>query len=57
MDHFGGSMTCVCHAENGTIQNRAKSPGRVQYDFGNPSTRSAMWLRINCGLTGAMRAI
>jgi choline-sulfatase len=28
-----------------------------QYDFGRPSTRSAMWLRINCGLTGAMRAI
>jgi hypothetical protein len=31
--------------------------GCVQYDFGNPSTRSAMWQRISCGLTGAMRAI
>lgn len=28
-----------------------------QYDFGSPSTRSAMWLKISCGLTGAMRAI
>jgi hypothetical protein len=28
-----------------------------QYDFGRPSTRSAMCDRINCGLTGAMRAI
>jgi hypothetical protein len=28
-----------------------------QYDFGRPSTRSAMCDRINWGLTGAMRAI
>jgi hypothetical protein len=26
-----------------------------QYDFGSPSTRSAMKHRIICGLTGAMR--
>jgi len=29
----------------------------IQYDFGRPSTRSAMCDRISCGLTGAMRAI
>ncbi len=28
-----------------------------QYDFGNPSTFSAMKQRISCGLTGAMRGI
>jgi hypothetical protein len=28
-----------------------------QYDFGKPSTFSAMKLRMNCGLTGAMRGI
>ena len=29
----------------------------TQYDFGMPSTRSAMWLRISSRLTGAMRGI
>jgi hypothetical protein len=28
-----------------------------QYDFGNPSTFSAMKLRMSCGLIGAMRGI
>src|SRR6266542_1118548 len=29
----------------------------AQYDFGNPSTFSAMKQRMSCGLTGAMRGI
>jgi hypothetical protein len=33
-----------------------KNPGEVQYDFGSPSTRSAMWLRISCKLKGAIPA-
>ena len=28
-----------------------------QYDFGRPSTFSAMKHRISCGVTGAMRGI
>jgi hypothetical protein len=31
--------------------------GKTQYDFGKPSTFSAMKLRMSCGLIGAMRGI
>ena len=30
---------------------------KPQYDFGRPSTFSAMKLRMSCGLIGAMRGI
>jgi len=36
---------------------RVNSMCPTQYDFGMPSTFSAMKLRIICGLTGAMRVI
>src|ERR1700716_3600112 len=32
-------------------------PKTPQYDFGRPSTFSAMKLRMSCGLIGAMRGI
>ncbi|CAN7399627.1 hypothetical protein LJR039_002391 [Pseudorhodoferax sp. LjRoot39] len=38
-------------------QAAAPGPGGTQYDFGRPSTFSAMKHRISCGLTGASRGI
>src|SRR5947209_4991798 len=53
------------HRDHGLIHvSRAQCSTRfreffalAQYDLGSPSTRSAMKLRIMCGLIGAMRAI
>ncbi|HEY3909885.1 MAG TPA: type II toxin-antitoxin system HicB family antitoxin [Stellaceae bacterium] len=39
------------------IDPRTRSLRPAQYDFGSPSTRSAMCDRISCGVMGAMRAI
>ncbi len=43
-----GSLTCPVIFEGRYLP---------QYDFGKPSTFSAMKLRISCGLIGAMRGI
>ena len=48
----------ILGADGDVIQLRERHGGLpAQYDFGNPSTRSAMWQSMRCGLTGAMRAI
>jgi hypothetical protein len=55
---FADGEIVVATAPNGASRNDANSLlHHHQYDFGRPSTFSAMKLRISCGLIGAMRGI
>ena len=52
------SFTLCLVMGGGRLSHRAgtsSDPSFAQYDFGRPSTFSAMKHRISCGLTGAMR--
>ncbi len=60
-----GMCIARCHSSNTGPDERQRPcvrkpiqvPEQAQYDFGNPSTFSAMKHRISCGLTGASRGI
>ena len=53
----GGKRSYRPSAQRYSIVTSLRDNSGIAYDFGRPSARSAMKLRIICGDTGAMRAI